>query len=303
MNATEAARRIRDGLISSEELVRACLDRIAETDGGIKAWVHLDQDQALDQARAMDRIRQAGLPVGPLQGVPVGIKDIYDTANLPTECGTKIYKDRRPGADAAVIARLREAGAVIMGKTHTTEVAFLHPTITANPHNLEHTPGGSSSGSAAAVAAGHVPLAIGSQTNGSTIRPASFCGIYGFKPTRGIISRTGCLKTSETLDQVGVFARTLEDAALLADVLAGYDRADQASYVDPKPAMLAGARTEPPVEPDIAWLELPFADRLDASSVEGFDELVSALGTHVEKLPAPTAFEAAVKSHNIVHEY
>ena len=303
LSATDAAQRIRDGVISSENLVQACLDRIAETDPGIKAWVHLDPEQALDQARIMDRIRQTGRPLGPLHGVPVGIKDIFDTADMPTERGSPIYQGRQPDTDAAVIAKLKEAGAVILGKTYTTEVAFLHPTVTGNPHNLDHTPGGSSSGSAAAVAAGHVPLAIGSQTNGSTVRPASFCGIYGFKPTRGVISRTGCLQTSQSLDQVGVFARTLDDAALLADVLAGYDAGDPGSYVEPKPAMLAGARAKPPVEPDIAWLELPFADRLDASSVDGFEELISALGNRVERLPAPKSFEAVVQSHKIVHEY
>lgn len=303
LNAIDAAQRIRDGVISSENLVQACLDRIAETDAGIKAWVHLDPEQALDQARAMDRIRQTGKPIGPLHGVPVGIKDIFDTADMPTECGTPIYKGRKPDNDAAIVSKLKEAGAVILGKTRTTEIAFLHPTITTNPHDPSRTPGGSSSGSAAAVAAGHVPLAIGSQTNGSTIRPASFCGIYGFKPTRGMISRTGCLRTSKSLDQVGVFARTLEDIAVLTDVLTGYDRDDLASYARPKPAVLDGARSEPPVEPDLAWFDLPFADRLDGASLEGFKELTTALGSRIEKLPAPKSFETALKSDIIIHEY
>ena len=202
-----------------------------------------------------------------------------------------------------MIGRLKEAGAIIMGKTVTTEFAFMHPAATSNPHNHERSPGGSSSGSAAAVAAGHVPLAIGSQTNGSTVRPASYCGIYGFKPTRGIISRVGALQTSSALDQVGVFARSLHDTALLADVLGGYDRDDAASYMRPRPAMLHGAETEPPIEPDFAWIDLPFADRLDDDARAGLEELIAVLGGRVEKIAAPKSFDAVVKCHNVVHEF
>ena len=303
LSASDAAQKIRDGLISSEELVRACLARINETDDAIKAWVHLDPDNALQQANAMDHLRQTGKPTGPLHGVPVGIKDIFDTADMPTENGTPVYADRQPDRDALVISRLKEAGAVIMGKTCTTEVAFLAPSVTANPHNPQRTPGGSSSGSAAAVAVGHVPLALGSQTNGSTIRPASFCGIYGFKPSRGLIPRKGVLQTSRSLDQVGIFARTLDDTAIVADALQGFDDTDPLSHTRPKPQMLAGAQSEPQIEPDIAWFDGLFADRLDSASKEGFDELLSALPGRVEKIPVPKTFDQAVKSHNIVHEY
>ncbi len=189
VSATEAVRLIRDGVISSEQFVDACLARIAEVDGRVQAWTFLDPDYALQQARAADQRRLSGAPIGPLHGVPVAIKDIFDTADMPTEYGSAIYAGRTPSRDASVVAMLRAAGAVIMGKTVTTEFAYFSPGKTRNPHNPEHTPGGSSSGSAAAVGANMVPLAIGSQTNGSTIRPAAYCGVVGFKPTHGLISR------------------------------------------------------------------------------------------------------------------
>ena len=303
LTALEAAQRIRGGMITSEALVGACLERIAETDTEIGAWAHLDAEHALAQAREMDRIRQSGRPVGALHGIPVGIKDIFDTADLPTECGTAIHAGRRPDRDATVVSLLRQAGAVIMGKTVTTEFAFMHPAGTSNPHDHERTPGGSSSGSAAAVAAGHVPLAIGTQTNGSVIRPAAFCGIYGFKPTRGLVSRFGALQTSKTLDQVGGFARSLGDVAALCDAIAGFDRGDSATRARPKPQMLAGSRSDPEMEPNLAWFELPFNDKLDEDAAEGLRELIDVLGGRVEVIPAPSSFARAVECHKIVHEY
>ena len=251
----------------------------------------------------MDAIRQAGRPLGPLHGIPVGVKDIIDVRGLPAERGTPAFAGRVPEADAALVERLREAGAVILGKTVTTELAFLHPSSTRNPHDPTRTPGGSSSGSAAAVAAGHVPLAIGTQTNGSVIRPAAFCGIFGFKPTRGIISRRGILQTSETLDQAGGFARTLEDAALLCDIIASYDPSDTASYPHPRPAMREGFHAEVPVEPAFAWFDLPFNDRLDPDARAGLDEVISALGAHVERLEASENLAGLVGVQQTIHEY
>src|SRR4029453_17031548 len=183
LSASEAVRLIRGGTISSEQFVEACLARVRETDGQVQAWAFLDADHALAQARAADEWRLQGRPTGPLRGVPVGIKDIFDTADMPTENGSVLYAGRTPSRDATVVARLRAAGAVVMGKKVTTEFAYFLPGKTRNPHNPEHPPGGSSSGSAAAVAAGMVPVSLGSQTNGSTIRPAAFCGVVGFKPT------------------------------------------------------------------------------------------------------------------------
>ena len=221
LSATLAVDKISTGEITSEELVQTCLDRVEQIDGEIEAWAYLDHDYALDQARKLDIIRQDGGPIGPLHGIPVGIKDIIDTAHVPTELGTIIHAGRVPFKDAWVINRLRQAGAVIMGKTVTTELATFTAGKTKNPHDPNRTPGGSSSGSAAAVASNMVPIALGSQTNGSIIRPASFCGVFGFKPSFGMIPRTGVLKQSHPLDQLGVFARTTDDVALMTQVLAG----------------------------------------------------------------------------------
>lgn len=303
LTASEAIRQIAEGLITSEQLVQACLERIADTDQSIGAWVHLDAESALAQARELDVLRRKGRTLGSLHGVPVGLKDIFDVRGLPTECGSPARKGAIAEIDCQVTARLRQAGAVTMGKTVTTEFAFLNPADTCNPHALAHTPGGSSSGSAAAVAAGHVPLAVGSQTNGSTIRPASFCGIFGYKPTRGMISRTGVLQTSVTLDQVGVFGRSLEDVSLLADALSGYDPRDPASLPRASPSATAGLRRQPPIEPALAWLDMPFNDRLSNDARDGIEEILTTLGTQVERIAAPKSVNALVEHQKIVHEY
>lgn len=303
LTATQAVNAITSGALSSVALVQSCLDRIAETDAAIKAWVHLDGDHALAQAAACDRIRKAGMATGPLHGVPVGLKDIIDTKDMPTRRGTPIFAERQPETDARIVEKLREAGAVIMGKTVTTELAFMHPSETRNPHNPDHSPGGSSSGSAAAVAAQQVPLAIGTQTNGSVIRPASFCGIFGFKPTRGTISRTGILQTSVTLDQVGTFGRTLADVALLTDVISGYDQTDPASFARPCPNMSTGAAAQAPVTPDLAWLDLPFNDRLSSDAREGLETVLEVLGAQVTKMSAADTLANLVAVQARIHEY
>lgn len=291
------------GRLSSVQLVRSCLDRITETDGNIHAWAHLDAEAALKQAEACDLHRQKGLATGPLHGIPVGLKDVIDTRDMPTERGTPIFAGRQPDADARVVEMLREAGAVIMGKTVTTELAFVHANETRNPHNPDHSPGGSSSGSAAAVAAGHVPLAVGTQTNGSVIRPASFCGTFGFKPTRGTIPRSGVLQTSKSLDQLGTFARTLEDAALLADVLGGHDQRDTESFAHARPAMAAGARDTPPMEPDLIWFNLPFNDRLSEAAQDGLDGVIDILGDRVIRMDPANQLGELVAVQARIHEY
>ncbi len=303
LSAVDAAQAIRDGRLSSEALVQACLDKIAATDGTIRAWAFLDPDLALVQAREMDRIRKAGRATGALHGVPVGLKDIIDTSFMPTECGTPVFAGRRVETDALIVNRLREAGAVIMGKTKTAEFAYLHPTDTTNPHNADHTPGGSSSGSAAAVAAGHVPLAVGTQTGGSVIRPASFCGTFGLKPTRGLISRSGLLRTSASLDQVGVFGNSLADMALLTDVLGFFDPTDPASFARPRSKLLDGARAEAPVEPDIAWFDMPFHDRLTPDAVEGLEAVMDALGPRVERFDTAPQLAELVQVHKTIYDY
>lgn len=303
LSASEAVKKIKEGSLSSVDLVQACLAKIGETDEQLKAWAHIDADEAIVQAEAMDDIRRRGYATGPLHGVPIGLKDIIDTKDMPTENGSIIFEGRQPEDDAALVERLKEAGAIILGKTVTTEMAFMHPSKTHNPHNLAHTPGGSSSGSAAAVAGFHVPLAIGTQTNGSVIRPASYCGTYGFKPTRGTISRRGVLQTSKSLDQIGVFARSMEDVALLSDVLGSYDPADHLSFARPRPSALDGYHQEVPVEPDLVWLDMPYDDRIAADALEGFNELRDALGGRVERIPAPKSFFNLVESQRIIHQY
>jgi Asp-tRNA(Asn)/Glu-tRNA(Gln) amidotransferase A subunit family amidase len=303
LTATEAVQAIASGRLSSVDLVKSCLAQIADTDASIKAWAYLDPESALAQAAECDRIRKAGLGTGPLHGLPVGLKDVIDTRDMPTQRGTDIFKDRQPEKDARLVERLRESGAVIMGKTVTTELAFVHANDTRNPHNPEHSPGGSSSGSAAAVAACHVPLAVGTQTNGSVIRPASFCGTFGFKPTRGVISRAGVLKTSDSLDQVGCFGRSLEDVALLTDALAGYDQADSCSFARPRPQMRAGAQAEAPVAPDLVWFNLPFYDRLSPDAHEGMEAVLDVLGPRITRMAAADTLANLVAVQARIHEY
>lgn len=284
LTASEAARRMREGLLTAEELVGACLERIRQVEPVVQAWQFLDEDHALAQARAADERRRSGQAVGALNGIPVGIKDIIDTADMPTENGTVLHQGRTPRHDAAVVRQLRAAGAVILGKTVTTECAYFSPGKTRNPHNPEHTPGGSSSGSAAAVAASMVPLALGSQTAGSTIRPGSFCGVYSFKPTHGLIPRTGVLQLSRTLDHIGLFARSVEDIALLAEELAGDDEGDPDTAPRARIPFAQVAAEEPPIAPRLAFVRTPHWERADADMKEGYAELVEALGAQVEEV-------------------
>jgi Asp-tRNA(Asn)/Glu-tRNA(Gln) amidotransferase A subunit family amidase len=293
LNAIDAARGIREGVFTSEQLVQSCLDQIRAADETVRAWAFLDLEHALKQARAADEWRLEGKTLGALHGVPVGIKDIIDTADMPTENGTVLHKGRAPHEDATVVASLRAAGAVILGKTVTTECAYFAPGKTRNPHNPEHTPGGSSSGSAAAVAAGMVPLALGSQTNGSTVRPAAFCGVYGFKPTHGLIPRHGMLALSRTLDHVGLFARTIEDIALLAEQLTGYDERDRDTRPRARIPFGAIAAEEPPLLPMIAFVKTPLWNRVEDETKQALAELVGELGDRVEEMELfPLAAEA-----------
>ncbi|EDM69467.1 Amidase [Roseobacter sp. AzwK-3b] len=303
LTATDALAVISSGRLSSVELVKSCLAQIEATDSTIKAWAFLDADMALAQAAECDRIRKAGLATGPLHGIPVGLKDIIDTAEMPTQRGTPIFADRQTDHSARLVERLRDAGAVIMGKTVTTEMAFVHANETRNPNDADRSPGGSSSGSAAAVAACHVPLSVGTQTNGSVIRPASFCGAFGFKPTRGVISRAGLLQTSVSLDQVGCFGRSLEDVALLTDAIGGYDQTDPVSYARPRPDMLTGARADVLVEPEFAWFELPFNDRLAGDARDGLEAVLEILGPKVTRMEPADTLSNLVAVQARIHEY
>ncbi|MEX2616635.1 MAG: amidase [Alphaproteobacteria bacterium] len=217
LTATEAAKRIEAGTLTSEALVASCIERIDAREDVVGAWKAFDRDFALKQARALDK----GPRRGPIHGIPFGAKDIIDTADLPTGYGSPIYEGNRPAADAPCVALSRESGGVLMGKTVSTEFASRHPGRTTNPHNPAHTPGGSSSGSGAAVTDRMVPLAFGTQTGGSVIRPAAFCGCFGWKPTHGLIPAFGVKENTRSFDTVGLYARDLDDIALFrAGVLA-----------------------------------------------------------------------------------
>ena len=300
LTAIEAAERIANGDLSAEEYTAACLDQIAAVDDKVHAFVHLDADEALTQARALDERRRNGASLGALHGIPVAIKDIFNTADYPTECGSPMLKGRRPMRDCTAVARLREAGAVIIGKTVTTEFAYFHPGPTRNPRDLERTPGGSSSGSAAAVAAGMVPLAIGSQTNGSVIRPAAYCGVYGCKPTHGTISRYGALMLSEALDHVGVFARSLADTAFILEVLAGYDPQDSDTRPLAAPAFLDRVDEEPPLPPRFAFVRTPVWDKADGEARAAFEALVNRLGDRATTLDLGESYAKAWDDHRAI---
>ncbi len=302
LSLTEAAADIREGRMKSAELVADCLKRIEETESGIGAWAFLAPEHAMMQAEGADLHRQQGKALGPLHGVPVGIKDIFDTGDMPTEFGSPAWAGRTPRRDAAAVARLREAGAVIMGKTVTTEYAYYQPGKTRNPHDPSRTPGGSSSGSAAAVAAHMVPGAIGSQTNGSVIRPAAFCGVVGFKPTHGLISRNGALELSRTLDQVGVFARSVEDAALLAEVMVGFDEEDPDTRPIARPPFASVATSEPPLPPRFAFVRSGAWDQAEPATREAFGELIDALGEAAAEVDLGESFGRAPDLQRLIME-
>ncbi|WP_099865289.1 amidase [Pararhizobium haloflavum] len=301
LGAATLKKRLESGALRAVDLTAACLEVIARREPEVKAWAWLDSDFALKQAEALDLRRKHGKPIGPLHGLPVGIKDIIDTARIPTENGSAMDKGRVPKTDAFVVERLKQAGAIVMGKTVTTELAFLDSGKTTNPHNAAHTPGGSSSGSAAAVAAHMVPLAIGTQTGGSIIRPASYCGVTGFKPTYGVIPRTGILRSAPTLDTVGVYGARAEDAALLADVLAGYCPSDPATSMAPGPRLIETAASKPPLTPVLAFIR-PFGwEEAEPAMKEAVEELVTVLGDQCFEVNLPRAFEEALAQHRTIY--
>lgn len=289
LTATALAEGLRDGVFTAEAVAQSCLARITAREPAVQAWAWLDAEGVLAQARAADHRLAAGLPLGALHGIPVGIKDIIDTADMPTENGTVLHAGRRPAKDAAIITRLRMAGAIIVGKTVTTELATYAPGKTRNPHNSEHTPGGSSSGSAAAVAARMVPLAVGTQTNGSAIRPAAFCGVYGYKPTAGLISQAGVLRQSPALDQVGVFARTVDDAALLAAQLIE-------SPLD------LGSAADTAMPPRLAFVRTPRWTETTEDTRAAYASLIERLGGNVTEVAMPPAAAPAWDWHRTVME-
>ena len=298
LDAHGAAAAIRAGTMTSEHLIRACLERISEREETVGAWAFIDPDYALEQARARDRQQ----PLGPLHGIPVGLKDIFDTADMPTENGALLHAGRRPETDAGATEILRAAGAVIMGKTVTAEFAVSHPGKTANPHDPRRTPGGSSSGSAAAVADFMVPLALGTQTTGSVIHPASYCGILGYKPTFGSITRHGIHINAHRQDHVGMFARSLEDMALIADVLMVLDRRDRDMRRLPGLNLAAALAGKQDTAPRLAFVKGPVWDLAGEDARTACDQLMKKLGGAVEEIDLPPAFDNAVAWHTLIFE-
>ncbi len=299
--AAEALAALREGQVSSREVVQACLDRIREFDENVEAWAYIDPELALEQADRADEFRTRGLALGPLHGLPVGVKDILDTADMPTENGTVLHRGRTPAEDAAVVERLRAAGAIILGKTVSTELAVYSPGKTKNPHDPTRTPGGSSSGSAAAVASFMVPVAVGTQTNGSVIRPAAFCGVYGYKPSHGLVSRHRVLKQSRPLDTIGCMGRTLEDTALLADVMIGYDSRDPDSRPRAHPQICRVMAEEPPVKPKLVFIRTPVWDQAEESTRDALRELCEHLG-EIDLMELPPIFDGALDDHRRIME-
>ena len=303
MSAVAAAAAIQAGETTSQELVKAYIDQVDACDDKIEAWAHFDAEYALTQAKDADLLRKSGQTTGPLHGIPVGVKDIFDTHDMPTEDGSAIHKGRTPAYDATSVELLRMAGAVIMGKTVTTEMAVLSPGKTKNPHDPARSPGGSSSGSAASVAANMVPLAIGTQTNGSVIRPASYCGVVGYKPSHGLISRYRVLQQSLYFDNVGVFARDVTDAAMIAQQMMVFDKQDPHMKTRMPPKLLETIKQGPLVPPRLVFVKTPAWDEhADSDVIAGFTELVDVLGNSVETLDLTHLLQDVVEWHKIIME-
>ena len=301
LTAAEAARAIVAGRLTAVELAESCLDRIDALDARLLAWVYVDGEAVLSAARAADVAVAEGQPLGPLHGVPIGLKDIYYTAGIPTRAGSEVYKDFVPEYDATSWSLLRRAGAVMLGKAVTTEFACLDPSPTFNPWNPAHTPGGSSSGSAVAVASRMCPAALGSQTVGSVLRPAAYNGVVGFKPTFGRVSRHGVVPVSWNLDTVGWLVRSVEDAALLLQVMAGPDVDDPVSSRQAVGDYLSAIQDPSP--PRIGLLRRYFYEKADAETRRHLDAVAEKLaqaGAEIEELPMPDSIEDAYDDQRLI---
>ena len=275
LGAGDAAAAVRAGAVNPVDLVEACLARIGALDGELLAWAHVDAAGARALARERESEARGGRLRGPLHGVPVGVKDIFDVSGMPTTGGARAFAHTRPTADAAAVARIRAAGAIILGKTVTTEFAYRDPAPTRNPWNRGHTPGGSSAGSAAAVAARMAPLALGSQTVGSVLRPAAYCGVVGFKGTHGLVPIAGVIPLAWSLDHVGALTRSVADAALAMSVLAGRDL---------EPSAVSAPRLA--LAPELLARATPEV----AAHVEAVADAFARAGATVSKVKLPPSF-------------
>jgi aspartyl-tRNA(Asn)/glutamyl-tRNA(Gln) amidotransferase subunit A len=310
LSLTEAAAAIARGDLSPVELVAATLARIERVDPRVLAWARLRTEEARKEARRLAELQAAGTILGPLHGIPVGIKDIFYTAGVETSCGSRIMAGFIPSFDATTVSRLRQAGAVIMGKTHTTEFASFDPSPARNPWALDHTPGGSSSGSGAALAARMCQGALGSQTSGSIVRPAAYCGVVGLKPTFGRVSRHGVHPLAWTLDHPGPMARTVRDTAVLLEAIGGPDPHDPSTLSAPPVGRYAAALDDRAAQEDaVRGLRVGVPDRyftegVDPEAADAHRAAVRALeglGCSVRDVRLPDVFEAGMEAHELIH--
>src|SRR6056300_228053 len=287
LKVEEIVSKIKDAQLTSVEVCQKYIERINKFEKDVKAWAHFDKKLLLEKAEEADQHRRSGKPTGPLHGIPIALKDIIGTVDMPTECGTPIRKGKSYSQNAEIVDLLLSAGAIVMGKTATSELAYLGPSKTTNPHDYSRTPGGSSSGSAASVASFMAPLSIGSQTGGSVIRPASYCGV---------------LKTSEKLDHIGVFGRSVEDVALLAKVLIKKDNHDKATIYYSSDDMLNETKKGPLFEPKFIFYKTDHWKLIDKKSKQAFEYFIKSFKKNIEVFDTPSYFKDIHKYHQIIHE-
>ena len=301
LTAVEAAKQIKSRDLSPVELVESLLSQYDSLEPSLNAWVYLDREALLADAQQKQEELEKGVNVGPLHGVPIGLKDIYYTAGIPTTACSKVYEGFVPEYDATTVTLLKNAGAIMMGKTVTTEFACMDPSPTKNPWNPAHTPGGSSSGSAVAVATRMCPAALGSQTVGSVLRPASYNGVVGFKPTFGRVSRYGVIPVSWSLDHVGWMARSVEDAALLMQVMAVADPNEPITVGLPADDFMAGLAS--PSAPRIGLIRRFFYDNSDEETrkhTDGIVDQLSRAGATIEEIPLPDSIDTAMEDQRTI---
>ena len=302
LTANKLLEKLKEGEISSVEVCTQYIDRIKKFEKDVKAWAYFNKKELLEKAKEADEYRKSGKPLGSLHGLPVAVKDIIGTLDMPTECGTVLRKEMTGAQDAEVVNLIKIAGAIVMGKTVTTELAYFSPGKTTNPHDSLRTPGGSSSGSAAVVAAHMAPLSIGSQTNGSTIRPASYCGVVGYKPSDGLISRCGVLRQSDKLDHIGVFGKSVEDVALFTKALIKKDLYDSSTIHYAADEMLKVCKKGPLFEPKFIFYKTKNWKNVDKLSQNSFEFFIKTFKKNIEVFDTPSYFDFIPKYHKIIHE-
>ena len=300
LSAFDAVNGIRTKRFTSQQLMADCISRIEKREPSVRAWAHFDPDHAMAEAKKADQRQDHGERLGPLHGIPVGIKDVIDAKGMPGENGSPIFANRVPEEDSKAVTQLKNAGAIIMGKTVTTEMANLAPSKTRNPHDLKRSPGGSSSGSAASVADFHVPLAVGTQTGGSVIRPASFNGVHGLKPTVGTISRNGMLLQSHTLDTIGVYARNLVDLAIINNCLIDENADATLEEILEKGSKVFKNWAKTSEMPKFAFLETPAWPEADIGAKNAIETAITSLSSACQRERLPDPFNKIIDYHAAV---